>query len=142
MTNRSEYKAALKRLDKDIRVCFLYLEGLIDDRFKTALAAQQLPAPKADLREIESRLDSFRKQIDGLRPKVEAGYKLSQDHDDQEKYLKKLAKDVKVVLDEMERQFEEYFKTSRYKEGDRRKIREEKIMEKFRSEWEYKGVEK
>ena len=128
MTNRSEYKAALKRLDKDIRVCFLYLEGLIETRFTTALATQQLPAPKADLREIESRLDSFRKQLNGLRPKIEAGYQLSQEHDDQEKYLQEMAKKVELVLEQYQTHFKELYDSGYYPEGKRRKIRADGLI--------------
>ncbi len=128
MTNRSEYKAALKRLDKDTRDCFLYLQELIETRFKTALATQQPPAPKADLREIESRLDSFRKQLNGLRPKIDAGYKLSQEHDNQEKYLEEMAKKVELVLDQYQTHFKELYDTGYYPEGKRRKIRADGLI--------------
>ncbi|GAH61803.1 unnamed protein product, partial [marine sediment metagenome] len=32
MTSRYEYKEALGRLDKDTRICFKYLEKLINDK--------------------------------------------------------------------------------------------------------------
>ena len=128
MTGKHEYKEALKRLDKDIRICFLYLEGLIEDRFKTALAIQQHPAPKADLSKIESQLDSLRKQIGRLRPKIEVGYTLAQEHDEQEKYLKNLTVKAEKILDEIKIHFEELYKSGYYKEGTRRKIREEGLL--------------
>jgi len=128
MTSKHEYKEALKRLDKDIRICFLYLEGLIEDRFKTALAIQQPPAPKADLTKIETQLDSLRKQIGRLRPKIEAGYTLAQEHDEQEKYLKNLTVKAEKILGEIKTHFEELYKSGYYKEGMRRKIRDEGLL--------------
>jgi len=130
MPTKHEYKAALKRLDKDIRVCFLYLEGLIETRFKTAIATQQPPAPKADLSKIESRLDSFRKKLDGLRPKIDAGHKLSQEHDEQEKYLVELAKKVELVLEQYQAHFKELYDSGYYPEGKKRKIRAEGLLPK------------
>ncbi|GAG69360.1 unnamed protein product, partial [marine sediment metagenome] len=106
MTNRSDYKEALGRLDKDTRVCIKYLERLINDKFNAVLGAQQSP-PRVNLSKIESTLDSLQKQIDGLRPKIEAGYTLSQEHDGQEKYLKKLTKNAEEVLDGVKHHFEE-----------------------------------
>jgi len=133
MTSRHEYKTNLKRLDKDIRVCFLYLEGLIEDRFKTALATQHPPpAPQGGLSKIESTLDSLQKQIDGLRPKVEAGYTLAQGHEETEKYLMELAKKVELVLDQYQTHFKELYKSGYYKEGARRKIRAEGLLENLK----------
>ncbi len=132
MTSKHEYKTALKRLDKDIRICFLYLEGLIEDRFKTALATQQPSTPKADLSKIESTLDSLQKQIDGLRPKIEAGYTLAQGHAEQEIYMKMLADKNMKVIDEMRKHFEELYKSGYYKEGVRRKIRADGLIENWR----------
>lgn len=129
MPTKHEYKAALKRLDTDTRICLLYLEGLIETRFKTALAAQQPPAPKADLSKIESQLDSLQKQFNGLRPKILAGYRLSQEHDEQEKYLERLTKTAEIALDDMKKYFEERYKSGHFSEGTRRKIRAEGLID-------------
>lgn len=130
MTNRSEYKEALGRLDKDTRVCIKYLERLINDKFNAVLGAQQ-PAPRVDLSKIESTLDSLQKQIDGLRPKVDAAHSFVQEHDDQEKYLKKLTKNAETILGEMKQHFEDLYKSGYYSEGTRRKIRDEGLIEKL-----------
>ncbi len=130
MTSRYDYKDSLSRLDKDTRICFKYLEKLINDKFNAALRAQQPPAPMVNLSKIESQLDSLQKQINGLRPKIEAGYTLAQEHDGREKYLKKLVKNVEVVLDDMKEHFEELYESGYYSEGQRRKIREEGLLEK------------
>jgi len=129
MTSRYEYKEALGRLDKDIRICFKYLEKLINDKFNAAITAYQPPTPRFGLSKIESQLDSLQKQLDGLRPKIEAGYNLAQEHDGQEKYLKKLTKNVENILEEMKKYFEERYKSGYYSEGIRRKIREEGLLE-------------
>ncbi|GAH35553.1 unnamed protein product, partial [marine sediment metagenome] len=89
---------------------------------------QQTP-PRVNLSKIESTLDSLQKQIDGLRPKIEAGYTLSQEHDGQEKYLKKLTKNAEEVLDGVKHHFEELYDSGYYSEGTRRKIREEGLIE-------------
>ena len=124
MTNRSEYKEALGRLDKDTRVCIKYLENLINDKFNVALRVQQ-PASMVDLSKIESRLDSLQKQIDGLRPKIEGGYKIALEHDEHEKYLKTLTKKAELVFDELGKHFDELYKSGYYSEGKKRKIRDE-----------------
>lgn len=128
MTNRSEYKEALGRLDKDTRVCIKYLERLIDDKFNAAISSQQTP-PRVNLSKIESTLDSLQKQIDGLRPKVDAAYGLAQEHDEQEKYLKNLTRKAEEVFDGVKQHFEELYDSGYYKEGTRRKIRDEGLIE-------------
>jgi len=127
VTNRSGYKEALGRLDKDTRVCIKYLEKLIDDKFNAALRIRQ-PSPRIDLSKIESNLDSLQKQIDGLRPKVDAAYSLVQEHDDQEKYLKKLTKNAEEILDGVKQHFEDLYDSGYYSEGTRRKIRDEGLI--------------
>ena len=128
MMSRYAYKEALGRLDKDTRICFKYLEKLINDKFNMAIAAYQPPAPRAGLSKIESQLDSLQKQIDGLRPKIDAGYTLAQEHDEHEKYLKKLTKNVETILEEMKKFFEERYKSGYYSEGTRRKIRDDGLL--------------
>jgi len=128
MTNRSEYKEALGRLDKDTRVCIKYLERRIDDKFNAVLGARQ-PPPRVNLSKIESTLDSLQKQIDGLRPKVDETYSFVQEHDDQEKYLKKLTKDAEEVLDGMIEHFKELYDSGYYREGMKRKFREKGLIE-------------
>ena len=132
MTNRLEYKEALGRLDKDTRVCIKYLENLINDKFNVALRVQQ-PSPMVDLSNIESKLDSLQKQIDGFRPKIEAGYTLSLKHDEQEKYLNTLAKKAELVFDELGKHFNELYNSGYYSEGVKRKIRDDGL---FRSKRE------
>jgi len=130
MTNRHEYKEALGRLDKDTRVCIKYLERLINDKFNAALGVQQ-PPPRVNLSKIESTLDSLQKQIDGLRPKVDAANIFVQEHDEQEKYLKKLTKNAETIQDEMKQHFEELYKSGYYSEGTRRKIRDEGLIDQI-----------
>ena len=127
MTNRQGYKEALGQLDKDTRVCIKYLEKLIDDKFNATLRTQQ-PSPRVDLSKIESNLDSLQKQIDGLRSKVDAAYSLVQEHDEQEKYLKKLTKNAEEILDGLKQHFEELYNSGYYSEGTRRKIRDEGLI--------------
>lgn len=129
MTSKYEYKEALGRLDRDTRVCFKYLEKFIIDKFNASLGAQQLPSPRVDLSRLERKDESLQKQIDGLRPKVEAGYTLAQGHDEREKYLIELAKKVELVLDQHQTHFKELYKSGYYKEGARRKIREEGLLD-------------
>ncbi len=130
--SKPEYKTALGRLDKDTRTCFKYLERLITEKFNSAMTSYQPPTPKADLREIESALDSLQKQFKGLRPKIEAGYKLSQDHDDQEKYLVEMADKVERVLEQYQIHFKELYASGYYKEGARRKIRKEGLIKNLK----------
>ncbi len=127
MTNGSEYKEALGRLDKDTRVCIKYLERLINDKFNAALVIQQ-PSPRVNLSKIESSLDSLQKQIDGLRPKVDAANSLVQDHDEQEKYLKNMTKKAEEILEGVKQHFEELYDSGYYSEGTRRKIRGEGLI--------------
>ena len=128
MMSRYAYKEALGRLDKDTRICFKYIEKLINDKFNTAIAAYQPPAPRAGLSKIESRLDSLQKQIDGLRPKVDAAYDLVKEHGEDEKYMKRLAKNAEATVGEMRQYFMELYKSGYFSEGKRRKIREEGLI--------------
>lgn len=129
MTSKYAYKDALDQLDKPTRVCILYLERLINEKFNSAIASYQTPAPNVDLSKTESQLDSIQKQIDGLRPKIDAGYVLAQEHEGREKYLKKLTKNAETILEEMKKYFEERYKSGHFSEGTRRKIREERLLD-------------
>jgi len=128
VTNKSEYKENLSRLDKDTRICLLYLEGLIEEKFQLALKAKQPPTPKVDFSKLESQIDSLQKQIDGLRPKVDSAYELAKDHDEKEKYLKNLTKKAEKILDEMKEHFEELYNSGYYREGVKRKVRDEGLL--------------
>lgn len=128
MTNRLEYKEALSRLNKDTRICLLYLEGLIEERFQLAMKAKQPPTIKPDFSKLESKDDSLQKQIDGLRPKIEEAHSFVQEYDEQEAYLKNLTKNAEKILDEMKKQFEELYDSGYYSEGKRRKIRDEGLV--------------
>ena len=127
MTNRAEYKEALSAIDRNTRICLLYLEKTIEDKFKTVLITRK-PDSKPDLSSIEAKLDSLQKQIDGLRPKIEAGYELAKDYDEKEKYLKKLSKKANEILNEMKEHFEELYKSGHYSKETRRKIRKEGLV--------------
>lgn len=133
MTNRSEYKENLSRLDKDTRICLLFLERLIEERFQLAMKAKQPSAPKIDFSKFKSKDDNLQKQIDGLRPKIEATYELAKNYYEKEKYLKDLAKKAEEVLDELKKHFEELYNSGYYREGVKRKIRDEGL---FRSKKE------
>ncbi len=132
MMSKYEYKEALGRLDKDTRVCFKYLEKLIIDKFNASLGVQQLSSPRVDLSRLERKYESLQKQIDGLRPKIEAGYTLAQGHEETEKYLVNLAKKVELVLDQYQTHFKDLYDSGYYKEGARRKIRKEGLIENRR----------
>lgn len=127
MTNRSKYKEALSAIDRNTRICLLYLEKTMDDKFKTLLTTRK-PDSKPDLSKIEAKLDSIQKQIDGLRPKVDASYELAKDHDEHEKYLKTLTEKAEKLLDEMKKHFEELYKSGYYSKETRRKIRKEGLI--------------
>ncbi len=126
--SKHEYKTALGRLDKDTRTCFKYLERLITEKFNSAMTSYQPPAPKADLSKIESRLDSLQKQIDGLRPKVDASYDLVQSFDEKEKCLKSLTKRTEEAFDELKQLFEEMYNKGVFKFTYSGKIREEGLL--------------
>ena len=129
MAKRAEYKEALSSIDRNTRLCLLYLEKTIDDRFKTALAAKtQKPQKPVDLSKIESMLDSLQKQIDGLKPKVDAAYDLAEDHDEQEKYLKSLTEKAEEMVEVARQHFMELYDSGYYREGMKRKIREEGLI--------------
>jgi len=130
MTNRAEYKEALSAVDRNTRLCLLYLEKKVDDKFKADLEEKlRRPDSKPDLSKIEVRLDSLQKQIDGFRVKVEESYNFTKDHDEQEKYLIKLADNAEKMITGARKHFEELYQSGYYKEGTRRKIREEGLIE-------------
>ena len=129
MTASSKYKEALGRLNQDTRVCIKYLENLINDKFNVALRTQQAP-PRVNLSKIESSLDSLQKQIDGLRPKIDAAHNLVQEHDEHEKYLNTLTEKAEKTFDLMKEHFEELYSSGYYSEGMRRKMREEGLLRK------------
>lgn len=128
-TKRAEYKEALSAVDRNTRLCILYLEKTVDDRFKADLDARmRRPDSKPDLSKIEVGLDSLQKQIDGLRPKVEEAHELVKEHDERETYLKKLNKKVEVLLGELRKSYEELYNSGYFSEGQRRRIREEGLI--------------
>ena len=129
MPNRAEYKEALSALDRNTRLCLLYLEKTVDDKFKADLTSRmRRPDSKPDLSKIEVGLDSLQKQSDGLRPKVEEAHELVKEHDGREIYLKKLNKKVEVLLGELRDSYEELYKSGYFSEGQRRKIREQGLI--------------
>ncbi len=127
MSKETRFKMALGVLDPNVRSALLYLESLVHEKHRETLSA--IPQPRVtDNSAILMRLDSLQKQIDGLRPKVDAAHDLVKEHDVQEKYLKRLAKDAETILEDMKKYFEERYKSGYYSEGTRRKIREEGLL--------------
>ncbi|MCK4266868.1 MAG: hypothetical protein KAX31_06275, partial [Thermoplasmata archaeon] len=74
--------------------------------------------------------DSLQKQIDGLRPKIDASYSLIQEHDEREKDLNTLTEKAEKMFDVIKDHFEELYKSGYYSEGTRRKIRDEGLIRK------------
>ena len=135
MTNKAEYKEALSEVDRNIRLCLLYLEGLIEEKFKLAMKVKQPPTPptpKVDFSKIESNLDSLQKQIDGLKKKADAAQSLVQSHDKDEKFLKNLVKKADVVLGEVRSLFDELYASGFFKEGQRRRLRDAGLIKRER----------
>jgi len=96
----------------------------MDERLKTTLVRTSQSESKPDLSEIETKLDSLQKQIDGLRVKVEKSEDLVQSHEKQETYLKNLADTAQELIDEANRYFKDLYDSGHYKEGTKRKFRE------------------
>lgn len=131
--NRSEYTESMKRLDKDMRVCIKYLEGMINEKFKIAMKLRQPPIsklPKADFSRLDSKDDSLQKQINGLRKKLDAANTHIQEHDEDKKFLKTLAKRADEVLGEITMLFEDLYDSGYFKEGTRRKMRDEGLIKR------------
>ena len=131
--NRQEYKKSLGRIDRDIRICIKYLEGLIEERFRAILKVKQpqIPkAPKVDLSRLESKDDSLQKQINGLKSKVDIAQNHIQKHHEQEIFLKKMATRTEDVLSQITMLFEELYDSGYYSEGTRRKIRDEGLIKR------------
>ena len=122
--NRTEYKNVLNRLDKDARRCILYLEGLIEDKFKLALKVKQPQAPKVDFSKLESKDDSLQKQINGLREKIDVAYSHAKNHDNDIIFSKTLIKKMNGVLDMVTELFQGLYDSGYFKEGKRREIRD------------------
>ena len=134
MVNRSDYKDALGRIDRDIRICIKYLEGMMEEKFKLArkVLTPKISEAKVDLSRLESKDDSLQKQINGLRKKVDAAYSHIQNHDEDKIFLKKLAKRVEEMADEIQKTFEEIYNSGYYSEGTKRKIREAGLIKRNR----------
>jgi len=133
MVNRSDYKDALNQIDGDIRNCFKYLEGLIDEKFRAIMKVKQplIPkAPKVDLSRLESKDDSLQKQINGLKSKVDIANNHIRKHHEQEIFLKKMATRTEEVLSEIKRLYEALYDSGYYSEGMKRKLRDAGLMKK------------
>lgn len=128
MTSRAAFKRVLKKVDRDTRLCLLYLERTIDEKFKLALDVKTPPIPKVDFSKLESRDDSLQKQINGLKTKVEYSYAFTQEYDNAEIFLKGLVKKADQVLGEVRLLFDELYKSGFFKEGQKRRIRDEGLM--------------
>ncbi len=130
MSKRERYQQALSSIDRDTRICILQLENAIDEIRKEILVRTSQSEPKPDLSVIETKLDSLQKQIDGLRPKVEKADELVRSHDNQEPYLKNLAKTVLELTNEAKKYYELMYESGQFKEGVRIKLRDEKLIKK------------
>lgn len=128
MPTKQDYDVALGQLEKPTRVCILYLEKLIDEKFNIALRFQQPVPPRVDLSKIESTLDSLQKQINGMRNKVDAVHSHTQKHHETEIFLKGLVKKADQVLGEVRLLFDELYKSGFFKEGQKRRIRDEGLI--------------
>lgn len=125
MTDKTEYKQELSKLDRSTRLCLLYLEKTMDERFKLALQVKKPKIPKVDFSKIESKLDSLQKQIEGLRVKVNYNHAFTQEYDNAEIFLKSFVKEANEVLDEVTKIYQALYKSKYFKkEGIRRQIRE------------------
>lgn len=123
MSKETRYKMALGELEPNVRTAIRYLESLIYEKHRESLSAiPQMKPP--DTLSILVSIDSLQKQIDGLRPKIEEAHSFVKKHDEDEKYLKKLAKNTEKMLEEIRQHFVELYKSGYYKEGQRRKFRE------------------
>ena len=129
MTDRKVFKNNLRKVDRQTRMCLLYLEKTMNERFKTALQVKQPIFPKVDFSETESRLDSLQKQINGLRAKTDTAFAFTQEYDNAEIFLKKLVKEAEEVLGQVDQLFKDLYKSKYFKqEGIRRKIRDSGLM--------------
>lgn len=107
----------------------LYLEGLIHEKHRSALAYKRPPI-KTDLKPIETRIDSLQKQIDRLKTKVNGikGYiDIAQKKDE---LISKMAKQAKVIWGEMLELIEWLKSRGYFKEGELRALREAGFMTK------------
>jgi len=129
MTDRKVFKNNLRKVDRQTRMCLLYLEKTMNERFKTALQVKQPIFPKVDFSETESRLDSLQKQINGLRAKTDTAFAFTQEYDNAEIFLKKLVKEADEILSQVDQLFKDLYKSKYFKqEGIRRKIRDSGLM--------------
>lgn len=129
MSKETRFKAALGELDPNVRTAILYVESMVHEKHREALSAQANKPQKVDFSKIESKLDSLQKQIDGLRPKVEISLDLVKEHDGREQYLEKLTKKADEMFDNMKKHFEELYKSGYFREGIKREIRDEGLID-------------
>lgn len=101
----------------------LYLEGLIHEKHRSALAYRRPPI-KTDLKPIETRIDSLQKQIDGFKTKVNGikGYTdIAQKKDE---LISKMAKQARDIWGEMLELIEWLKSRGYFTEGELRDLRE------------------
>lgn len=130
MVSRSQYKEALGQLDRYNRLSLLYLEGMIDEKFKMAMKVNKPQLQKIDLSKIESKSDSLQKQINGLRKKMDSVHRHVQEHDHDEMALKTMIKGAHKLLDEIQEHFMGLYESGYYREGMKRKIRDEGLIKR------------
>lgn len=117
-------------MDKNTRKCFLHLEGLMIEKFKLALNIKQPQPPKVDLSRLESKADSLQKQINGLRSKVDIAYNHTKKHHENEIFLKNMIIKADQVLGEVRLLFDELYASGFFKEGQKRRIRDEGLIKR------------
>jgi len=129
MSKETRFKMVLGELDPNVRTAILYLESLVHEKHRDALSVIPQTKP-TDNSAILMKIDSLQKQIDGLRPKVEAAYSFTKEYDNAEIFLKVLIKKADVVLDDVKSLFDELYASGFFKkEGTRRKIRDEGLID-------------
>ena len=67
MVTRQEFKSSLNELEKKERICFLYLEELIDSKMQNmGILIEQKENKPIDLSPIKQKILSFEQKIDSL----------------------------------------------------------------------------
>ena len=128
MTDRAIFKNQLSQVDRHTRICLLYLEDTMNQKFSLALKVKQPKIPKVDFSKLESQLDSLQKQINGLRVKVDFAHAFANEYDDAETFLKELVAKADQILDENKLFFKRLYKSGFFKEGQKRKIRDQGLL--------------
>jgi hypothetical protein len=120
MVARDEYRTSLKGLSRDQRLCFLYLEELINSKQPVI---QSLVSDKPNLTPINIKLDSLQNQMNGLKLKVEKTEDFISKYDDTKKYLENIEKQATALIEEAHKAMKKNWDNMSI--SDHRKIRED-----------------